>query len=280
MKKIFLFLMLLSQAAAAQFSKVEYEMGRVSPDKVIAWRKRLDSTGHYLKPVDVVTRLEATLQAKVKIAKLKPFTTAPEGPDLYDRVKASTLVLISANIRATAYVVDASGICITNYHVMNMFFDSTGRKEPLFAMTADGRFFPVLDIIACSKVNDIAVIRLDTDGATLPALPMGAPAREGSDVFVMGHPNHIMYYFSKGIVAKNFIRAVPLVDEEEDYRMAITADYSLGESGGPVVDNKGNVVGMVSSAVMLYGDPQKRQNPQMVVKSAIPLVALMKLVGM
>jgi hypothetical protein len=45
-------------------------------------------------------------------------------------------------------------------------------------------------------------------------------------------------------VARNFIRKSSDLKEQEDFRMAVTADYSLGESGGPIV-NDGSLIKMM-----------------------------------
>jgi S1-C subfamily serine protease len=61
--------------------------------------------------------------------------------------------------------------------------------------------------------------------------------------------------------------------------MAITADYAKGSSGGPVLNARGEVVGMVSSTNSIYYTREKGQNQnlQMVIKSCVPVGAISKL---
>lgn len=239
----------------------------------------LSRSGNYLKPAEVSTQLISAAGLKAGIKNIKPNVKAIAGPALYQQLKASTMILISNGLRATAAVLDESGILMTNYHVLEMFGD-TARKsdQPLFAMDSTGSFYPVEKILAASKLNDVAIFQVGRlEGKKLFPLPIGNTLPEGSEVYVMGHPAHITYFFSKGIVAKNFVRKERLPNGEEDFRMAITADYSLGMSGGPITDEKGNLAGMVSAATALYGNPRQQVNPQMSFKNAIPIIAVKNL---
>lgn len=65
--------------------------------------------------------------------------------------------------------------------------------------------------------------------------PLGT-ARDGSEIFVIGHPEGLRYTLSTGIVS----------GLRED-AVQISAAVSPGNSGGPVYDNHGNLVGVVSS---------------------------------
>jgi S1-C subfamily serine protease len=59
----------------------------------------------------------------------------------------------------------------------------------------------------------------------------------------------------------------------------VTADYAKGSSGGPVVNEAGKVVGMVSNTQSIYYGPRGKdgdqQGPlQMVVKNCVPVKAV------
>ena len=62
--------------------------------------------------------------------------------------------------------------------------------------------------------------------------------------------------------------------------MAITADYAKGSSGAPVLNSKGEVVGMVSATNSIYYNKERGQNQnlQMVIKSCIPVDAIRRLI--
>jgi len=271
----------LASTGFAQITKVENEMGAISFDRVAPLIKELAQSGAYLKSADVAGQLNKTVNTKIKITPIKPSKKELSGKEIYPSLKLSTLVLISSGLRATAVILDEDGILLTNYHVLEMFGDTLRKNnQPMFAMTSEGIFYPITRILACSKVNDLAIVKIGNLGKLkLNAVSLGDTAPEGADIYVMGHPAHITYFFSKGIVARNFIRNPSNQKEDEDFRMAVTADYSLGMSGGPIVDSSGNLIGLVSSALALYGNPQQKVNPQMSFKNAIPVIAIKRLLA-
>jgi S1-C subfamily serine protease len=68
--------------------------------------------------------------------------------------------------------------------------------------------------------------------------------------------------------------------------MSVTADFGVGSSGGPVLDETGRVVGMVAmtAAVIAADTEEEQKNPpalglQMVFKDCVPLMALQGLIG-
>ena len=67
--------------------------------------------------------------------------------------------------------------------------------------------------------------------------PIAAP-KEGEPIFVIGHPEGLKYTLSTGIISRM-----------ENSTLQISAPVSPGNSGGPVYDSQGNLLGVVSSTL-------------------------------
>lgn len=213
-----------------------------------------------------------------------------DAPAVYDKVKQATVIMGSAYLcpycshthvaPASGYIIDPSGIVVTNYHVAAVFaFPQKGNTPMAFlARMEDGRTFPVKAVLAASERDDLAVIQLDTKGEKLPALALAEKGIIGEQAFVVGHPKGLYYYFSQGYVTHKYRDRIA-DDKPDELRdaMVISADYAVGSSGGPVVNAYGNVIGTVSNTRTLLVGPE---NPsvQMVLKNTIPVESLWKLI--
>lgn len=176
-------------------------------------------------------------------------------------------------------ILNEDGICITNYHVLEGIIqatnDSKSRDSIAFVSTVDGKIFPIIDILSYSKAGDAAIFKIDTKGEKLTSIPFGSPAKTGSKVHAITHPNGYHYFYSEGVVARNvnFGELGPNGD-----RMEITADYAKGSSGGPILDSYGNLIGMVSTTSSIYYEDKAQTNLQMVIKSTIPVSTMKRLI--
>lgn len=181
---------------------------------------------------------------------------------------------------ASGYVIDEDGIIVTNHHVLEGFLKTEGRKNLAMPIqTADGKVYLVTEILATNKGTDLTIVKVDTRGDKLKALPLGEAAVQGDEVFVMGHPTQMLFYFTDGVVARNYMSQRSRVQNDTHPEMDITADYAAGSSGGPVVDNKSNLIGTVSATRSIYYNQAEQKNLQMVVKNTKPVISLKKMIS-
>jgi len=193
----------------------------------------------------------------VRLALRRPDGSAPlDGPEIYRR-SASAAVLVGMAYKcdkctkwhhtlASGFAVTADGVIATNHHVAA---DPTA--QAMGVMTADGRFFPVLEVLAANKPHDVALLRTDAQDLAFLSLRDGAPA--GTPVRCYSHPASSFGCLSEGIIA----RYARLNESERNgaVYMQITADFARGSSGGPVVDAFGDAVGMVASTSPVFSSP-------------------------
>ena len=174
---------------------------------------------------------------------------------------------------AGGFVITADGIAVTNYHVME-----AAEAGAFGAMTADGKIHLVEEVLAASKRDDLAIVRLAGDGFSAAPLQTDEPV--GSKVIAISHPQGRFYTVSEGIISRYY--RVSRGKNSGSERVSITADFAKGSSGCPVFSSSGSgESGVISSTNSIYYDRGKdgaETNLQMVIKSCVPSRAILKLI--
>lgn len=133
----------------------------------------------------------------------------------------------------SGFILTADGFVLTNHHVV------AGADEIFVTMT-DQREFKA-KLIGSDKRTDVAVVKLDATG--LPHLPVGDPEnlRVGEWVLAIGSPFGLANTVTAGIVSAKG-------RDTGDYLPFIQTDVAVnpGNSGGPLINMKGEVVGINS----------------------------------
>ena len=170
---------------------------------------------------------------------------------------------------ASAWALTTDGVMVSNYHV---FEKATGAA--MGVCDREGKTYPVMEILAADKAADIAIFRVKA--ADLVPLALGSPAEIGSGVRVISHPDRRFFMQTSGEVSR-YHQQPARKNQPATIWMNITADYAKGSSGGPVIDDSGKVVGMVSSTQSIYYESNNGQPKgalQMVVKNCVPAAAI------
>ena len=149
--------------------------------------------------------------------------------DAYDENNRQTYV------SGSGFVLFSPSILVTNYHVIA---DAT----EVYATTDDDRVFEVKYVLCADKQYDIAILEFAeaTDIKPFEAWPDNQLKR-GSHVIAIGSPaGGNKNTVSSGIVSSQ--------NDREDGRPEIqfTASVSHGNSGGPLIDDEGRVIGVVT----------------------------------
>ncbi len=135
-------------------------------------------------------------------------------------------------------IVRADGIIITNNHVIE------GGTEITVSL-ADRREYPATVVLADPR-SDLAVLKIDAKGETLPVLPIAdrADMQVGDLVLAIGDPFGVGQTVTNGIVSA--LARTGLGDSGGDFSSYIQTDAAInpGNSGGPLVDMAGNLIGV------------------------------------
>jgi serine protease Do len=174
---------------------------------------------------------------------------------------------------ASGFAITASGAIVTNYHVVD-----DPENQTLVVMTADREVYPVKQVLAASRADDLAILKIEADGLTpLPLVGRLADAPVGSAVSVISHPDGRFFFYSTGVVSRHLkLRSTGRTIDA----LTISAEYARGSSGAPVLNQQGQVVAVVSSTESIYytQDAARQRDLQMVFRTCIPAASILRLI--
>lgn len=150
-------------------------------------------------------------------------------------------------VSGSGVVLSADGEVVTNWHVVD-------RALEVRCLLNDGRAFDA-EVVGSDKDTDLALVRLKLSAGEKvlhAVLTEGGPLQEGDFVMALGAPWGMNRSVSFGIVAC----ARRYLPEGSEYSTWIQTDASIspGNSGGPLVDTLGKVVGINTRGAMQGGD--------------------------
>jgi S1-C subfamily serine protease len=172
-----------------------------------------------------------------------PRTATPAAPSRGDKISTGT-----------GFFVSKTGHVLTNEHVIK------GCSE--FQVSRTGAPATSARLVASDAANDLAL--LQTDATPGPVPPISVRARIGENVYVYGFPLAGTLASSGNFTVGHVSATAGLNDDTR--KLQISAPVQPGNSGGPLIDQFGNVVGVIVS--QLRGTAQ---NVNFAIKSTIAL---------
>jgi serine protease Do len=161
--------------------------------------------------------------------------------ELVQRVMPSLVIVRGHRHGAGAGIIwDSNGLILTNNHVI-------GRRTPLVVLQDDREYESRL--LARDPDVDLALLSIDATGLT-PLVPASVSPRVGEMVFAFGHPWGQRNTVTRGIVSA----LIHAHNRRGDQLPVVRSDVPLapGNSGGPLVNAKGEVLGI--NAMIVGGD--------------------------
>jgi S1-C subfamily serine protease len=150
---------------------------------------------------------------------------------------------------AALLMADENGYLLaTNRHVAepeNLF--GKGQAERVLVVSSPGSY-AFADIIARHDKQDLALLWVARRGGRAhfrQPLTRVADIVVGSPVYAIGHPERLYFTLSSGLISRL----------GEDGTVQLSAPISPGNSGGPVYDSAGNLLGLVTSTVDKQSTP-------------------------
>ena len=198
----------------------------------------------------------AGLVSKNKIKKKKiKFRGTVQSKRLYKKYAPSVVYILNPNLESlgTGSVINNNGLVLTNWHVVQNA-DVLGiwikSDDPNFLKNED---YFVGKIIKQDKKADLAILQVTGLPKDIVPISIGSVSsvEEGDEVFAIGHPEGYTWSFTTGIVSK--IRKNFSWQYKNSYKHSATliqtqTPISPGNSGGPLLDFRGRLVGVNTSS--------------------------------
>ncbi|MDR2370274.1 MAG: trypsin-like peptidase domain-containing protein [Treponema sp.] len=190
---------------------------------------------------------------------LKEYASGRDGPQ--EMIKGVATVLVDRGIRiergrgmpdralGSAFFVDASGLLITNYHVISSEVDPAyegySRLHIRMGDSASARI--PAKVIGWDKAMDLALLKTEIKPEYVFSVVDRVTPRVGDTILAIGSPGGLEKTVTSGIVSTLGRRFLQIGDV-----IQIDAAVNPGNSGGPVVDTSGRLVGIVFAGIEQY----------------------------
>jgi S1-C subfamily serine protease len=260
---------------ALEYAKEELEKGNYLSGFLAA----VDA--HYLKPLDsdeALFFLEKAVAAKQRRtaaffldildsmrtvsvpAELREYAQGRDSAS--DMIKGVATVLVDRGYRiergrgvpervgGSAFFVDSSGLLITNYHVISSEVDPTykGYSRMYIRMGDSASARIPARVIGWDKAMDLALIKAEITPEYVFSVTDWAVPNVGDAVLAIGSPVGLEKTVTQGIVSALGRRLILQIGDI----IQIDASINAGNSGGPLVDTTGRLVGVVFAGAAPY----------------------------
>lgn len=174
-------------------------------------------------------------------SKLNPLSPVQVLRNSRESVVAIETRLDIASKTGSGFIIDESGLIMTNNHVIN--------GGGTITVTLDDGAVYDAKVVGRDLVRDLAVIQIEVTG--LPSLNFGEVGRleTASDVLVVGYPlNSDVLTITRGLVS-----AIKTDSSRNVLFLQTDSAINPGNSGGPLLNLQGEVVGVVSAKLVSVG---------------------------
>lgn len=215
------------------------------------------------------TVVEKIVVEQAKEASIPETVSPPTGrltkTEVVKKIKPAVVAIefgTEHTIAGSGFIADPQGYVITNAHVLGVGM--------MFVKMSDGAAFRATTLKWDEK-NDIAILKIK--GAVFPAAELGDSdaVNVGDDVYAFGYPFGLKgdVSFKEGALSRR-------VDVDGKTYLEMSTEIHPGNSGGPLVDDHGRVIGITSS---VYGQQIAGRSVGETIKLAMPVNGVKSIVN-
>jgi serine protease Do len=143
--------------------------------------------------------------------------------------------------QGSGVIVDQSGYILTNYHVIH-------EAAAVYVRLSDGRSVREVEVVGLDPATDLALLKIEETGLTAACWGDSQVLEVGDWVLAVGNPFGLDRSVTAGIVSAKRRRQIV---ENMTYQDFLQTDASVnpGSSGGPLLNMRGEVVGINTAIV-------------------------------
>jgi S1-C subfamily serine protease len=155
-----------------------------------------------------------------------------------ERVIPSVVLVARSDAFGSGFVVSSDGWIVTNHHVV-------AASRTVTVRFADGHEHEAR-VRGIDSLTDLALVKVDQAGLASLEIGSSADLQVGQQVLAVGNPEGFTNTVTSGIVSGIGRSDFTFLEDQGQYRNLIQTDASInhGNSGGPLVDLGGRVVGV------------------------------------
>ena len=190
-----------------------------------------------------IPNVESTVQAVLdELPTATPVPPADDGSDfsaIMAKARSAVVRIHHPDLTATGVIIDPRGYVLTVKHGISLTRTNTVTLDD--GTTHTGRV--VANGEGSATGDDIALLKIDA-GRELKFLEVRSDARVGEDVIIVGYPliKSIPTSQNQPAITKGVVSAIRFF--EGNWWLQTDAAANPGNSGGPVIDAGGNIVGL------------------------------------
>jgi len=149
----------------------------------------------------------------------------------------------SSAVSGSGFIISSNGYILTNYHVIEYAYED---NLDVMVMTYDGTKYKA-SIVGVEQSNDVAVLKIDADNLDAVTFGNSDAISVGETVYAVGNPlGELEFSMSTGHVSA-LDRVISTEESESINMFQIDAAVNSGNSGGPVYNAQGQVIGIVTA---------------------------------
>ena len=148
-------------------------------------------------------------------------------------------------VSGSGFIISTDGYILTNHHVIEI---AHAQKLPITVVLNDGTSHEA-KVIGFEASSDVAVIKIDVTGLSPSIIGNSDDIRVGQTIYAVGNPfGDLVYTMTDGIVSA--LDRVVSVEGKSIRTFQFSAAVNHGNSGGPIYNTHGEVIGIVTAKVV------------------------------